>query len=769
MRTALSRCRAVVSTGVVLAVVGTVPLLAPAATAAPANTTATAAPAATTAAPIPVPFLRAGGSLAGAGTTGFLSRDEDWVFRWTRYADGVSTVIEKGDYEYAAGSASDVVAVVETTFSRPYDRKVKFYDMATGAAPATIDLLTAETGGKVEEIEGSTLVVNDALYGGSGSAKLVSLQGTEPVVRRVADPRGGDTSSFEAGDTLPGIAFGGHYSTGFTVPERKDKVVLDLATGHTVERYEAALKKDTSVDLALISPKRVAWTERVDGKVLLASAVRGEKQVTRVPLGYDVKANLAGGMLGDWFMSNATSAGATAQDQTFTARSLADGTTFPLLTHARSVTKAADGTLLALGTTAGGGNGVYRIALGTGGRPEATLIASAESPDGNTTPLRYVGTTVPAVVSLDGGAKARLAWKFSTTKVDLAIEFRYKESSRYFRQTVRPGSAGAVVLPDGSIGIDWAGVFGPYPHPTQENAPNGAYEWRVTAKPWNGMSPVTVSGEFKLARTPKMHDYTDDGSPDLLLREQNGFLDKDVTFWDDETKRLLPSASVWGGRVDLGNWNLYDRTESVGDVAGSHAPDIISRDKDGVLWAHLGDGRGEIGNPLRVGGGWGVYDLLAGGSDLTGDGRADLTAIDKAGDLYLYQGTGDVAAPYKARKKIGVGWGIYNDLVAVGNVAGAPAGDLVARDKAGLLWLYLGKGDGTYAPRIQVGGGWGVYGDLVGMGDANKDGRPDLYARTATGEAYFYAGTGSWGAPFAPRADTTVGVPQDDTSYDRVF
>ncbi|MGJ7420712.1 FG-GAP repeat domain-containing protein, partial [Streptomyces cinereoruber] len=105
-----------------------------------------------------------------------------------------------------------------------------------------------------------------------------------------------------------------------------------------------------------------------------------------------------------------------------------------------------------------------------------------------------------------------------------------------------------------------------------------------------------------------------------------------------------------------------------------------------------------------VGGGWQVYDRLAGGSDLNGDGRADLVATDKAGDLWLYKGTGNASAPFAARTKIGFGWGIYNQITAVGNIAGAAAGDLVARDKDGVLWLYLGKGDGTFAARTKIGG-----------------------------------------------------------------
>ncbi|MFB6531358.1 FG-GAP repeat domain-containing protein [Streptomyces sp. NPDC056399] len=104
--------------------------------------------------------------------------------------------------------------------------------------------------------------------------------------------------------------------------------------------------------------------------------------------------------------------------------------------------------------------------------------------------------------------------------------------------------------------------------------------------------------------------------------------------------------------------------------------------------------------------------------------------------------------PSPPRKKIGFGWGVYHQLTATGNIAGAKAGDLVARDKDGALWLYLGNGDGTFAQRIKVGGGWNEYSHIVGTGDANKDGRPDLYATHGPNRtAYFYAGTGNWRTP----------------------
>ncbi|QGZ51548.1 hypothetical protein GPZ77_27040 [Streptomyces sp. QHH-9511] len=105
---------------------------------------------------------------------------------------------------------------------------------------------------------------------------------------------------------------------------------------------------------------------------------------------------------------------------------------------------------------------------------------------------------------------------------------------------------------------------------------------------------------------------------------------------------------------------------------------------------------------------------------------------------------------------MGTGWGIYNQPTATGNIAGGTVGDLLARDKEGVLWLYLGKGDGTFAPRVRIGGGWNAYPHLVGIGDGTGDGRADLLAMDAGGGTYSYAGTGDYRKPFKSRVATNL-------------
>ncbi|MEU7385090.1 FG-GAP repeat domain-containing protein [Streptomyces tanashiensis] len=740
MRTGLSR-RVSVSVGIVLAAAAVTPFVAPAATAAPRA----AAPAAGTAtAPIPVPFLATGGRLKGAGATGFVSQDADGTARWTRYADGVSTVIEASSLEFVTGSASDEVAVLGSTWHQNGTSSVTFRDMASGAAPFTVpvDNWTEDVRGVV----GSTAVVDKAE--GDAPVRLAGRAGD----RNVTGPDGGLYENFYPSDSLKGTMLG------WGVPASGGSVVaaVDIATGRVLEEYP--IKPGGGViGSPSFTPTHVAWTEQRDGKLLLVSVVRGTKDITSTPLDHGAEDGVEGFLVGDWYVSRAPSASTVTP---LTARSLTDGTTLPLLDHTTGITRAPDGTVLALGTSADRGSGVYRIAPGDGGKATARLIASDGRPGGDLRPLTYTGSSIPATIALDGVAKVPLRWTFSTTSADLSVTLTHKRTGERFTRTLRP-LAGPGAHPDGSLGLDWAGEFREGDGEGLRAAFNGEYTWEVTARPWNGLASVTATGGFTVVRTTKAHDYTDNGSPDLFARDKAGELHRIDTRWDDATGQLVP-AYDWdfSSTADRG-YGAYDRLESVGDIAGSETADTVGRDAWGDLWLHQGtrsNGGSSFVPRVRIGTGWWRYYEIAGGSDLTGDGRADTVAVEDGGDLYLYAGTGDASAPFAREKKIGFGWNIYNQVTAVGNIAGAPAGDLVARDKAGVLWLYLGKGDGTYAPRTRIGGGWGVYSDLVGIGDGNKDGRPDLFARGPQNTSYFYAGTGDWRAPFKPRASTRVGV-----------
>ncbi|MEU7075805.1 VCBS repeat-containing protein [Streptomyces narbonensis] len=113
-----------------------------------------------------------------------------------------------------------------------------------------------------------------------------------------------------------------------------------------------------------------------------------------------------------------------------------------------------------------------------------------------------------------------------------------------------------------------------------------------------------------------------------------------------------PFALLWSGVVWVG-----------ADQAGGRA-DLPARDKSGVLWLYRGTGNGTTpyATRTRIGAGWSAYDQLVVSGDLTDDGRADAIARDRAGVLWLYKGTGKTTAPFSGRTRIGADWGEFNRL-----------------------------------------------------------------------------------------------------------
>ncbi|MEV6357261.1 FG-GAP repeat domain-containing protein [Streptomyces hydrogenans] len=199
------------------------------------------------------------------------------------------------------------------------------------------------------------------------------------------------------------------------------------------------------------------------------------------------------------------------------------------------------------------------------------------------------------------------------------------------------------------------------------------------------------------------------GRGDIAARDASGTL----WYYDRHT-----NATPYAPRVRVGGgWNVYDRIDGAGDLDHDGYTDLLARDKAGVLWLYKGTGSftgARFKARVRIGGGWGAYDRLAGGADLTGDGRADLLARDRAGVLWLYKGTGDATRPYAGRTQIGGGWQGYDQLVVTGDLTDDGKADAVARDRSGVLWLYKGTGKttGTFTGRTRIGGGWNTYSHL---------------------------------------------------------
>ncbi|MEW2555599.1 VCBS repeat-containing protein [Streptomyces zhihengii] len=185
----------------------------------------------------------------------------------------------------------------------------------------------------------------------------------------------------------------------------------------------------------------------------------------------------------------------------------------------------------------------------------------------------------------------------------------------------------------------------------------------------------------------------------------------DVYVWD--TDGHLAYSSGEGEFVEVGGgWNIYGKAYSPGDLGGAAGADIIARDGAGRLFIYLGHGDGRLTGRTEIGGGWQIYSQIAGVGDLSGDGRNDIVARDGSGTLWLYKGTGNFRAPFEPRTEIGGGWNLFNHLVGVGDLDNDGRSDLVARDTAGALWRYSGTGDAAapFKPRVKIGNsGWNTY------------------------------------------------------------
>ncbi|MFE9860399.1 FG-GAP repeat domain-containing protein [Streptomyces sp. NPDC005780] len=183
---------------------------------------------------------------------------------------------------------------------------------------------------------------------------------------------------------------------------------------------------------------------------------------------------------------------------------------------------------------------------------------------------------------------------------------------------------------------------------------------------------------------------------------------------------------------------------------------FYGRDGSGVLWQYRSSPSIYSRTPTaraEIGGGWNTYTALTKLSTLKADGTGDLVARDRAGVLWLYKATGTTNAPFATRSKVGGGWNTYTQLAGPGDLTGDGTADLLARDKTGVLWLYRGTGttSSPFSYRTRVGGGWNTYTQLVGGTDLTGDGKADLLARDSDGVLWLNRGTGSAGAPFTAR------------------
>ncbi|MFF9502554.1 hypothetical protein [Streptomyces sp. NPDC014656] len=188
----------------------------------------------------------------------------------------------------------------------------------------------------------------------------------------------------------------------------------------------------------------------------------------------------------------------------------------------------------------------------------------------------------------------------------------------------------------------------------------------------------------------------------------------------------LPEGLEWIGALDApvtlkdaAGATVAAGTVGVDVVKGSaYRPYLFGRDRDGVLWTYkgTGDATRPLERKVRVGGGWQQYTAVVPLDETGSNGRGDVVARDRDGVLWFYEGVpNDPATPFKPRVRVGGGWNKYTALVG-------RDGGLVARDTGGVLWNYVRDAerpagfDVLFEPRVAVGGGWNAYDALTSLG-----------------------------------------------------
>ncbi|WP_240528747.1 trypsin-like serine protease [Streptomyces humi] len=261
------------------------------------------------------------------------------------------------------------------------------------------------------------------------------------------------------------------------------------------------------------------------------------------------------------------------------------------------------------------------------------------------------------------------------------------------------------------------------------------------------------------AQTADSNLSYDDGKADLFARKSS----TKVGYELDSKGTSLASRISWG---DFGGVNSVFQA----DLNRDGFQDLVYRvaSTGDVYWLHFALNSAQTAgswSETKIFTNWKTRKAIVIPGDLTGDYLPDVLSEDSSGVLWLYPGKGN--GTFAARVRIGGGWSQYNQLRGVGDFNGDGKADLLARKSSGGdLYLYKGtgkSGTGLFSARVKVRSGWTGFNTLAAVGDLTGDGKADLLARTTGGTLYLYPGTGKGTSEiFGTRKSLGTGFQQYD-------
>lgn len=202
-------------------------------------------------------------------------------------------------------------------------------------------------------------------------------------------------------------------------------------------------------------------------------------------------------------------------------------------------------------------------------------------------------------------------------------------------------------------------------------------------------------------------------------------------------------GTSFAARESWGNWNGFNVVLQTDLDRDGYQDLVYRRSSDGDLfWTHYVVSSGTW-STKQIADNWKTRTRVITPGDVTGDYLPDLLSVDSAGVMWIYPGKGN--GTFAARVKVGSGWNQYNSVRGKGDFTGDGKTDLIARSKSGShIYLYKGtgkSGSGAFSARVKV-RSWGGYNAFDATGDITGDGKADFLARTPGGTLYLYPGTG---------------------------